>query len=126
MSKFLHSAKWLLGSLVLLSGQTLSYDVGSSPVEYLRTYKGYAVATLTNEGPNPNGCTATYKNWGAGRYVAIEFDTEEGQEMYSALLAAYLSGNKVAFGAYDGKDRCKMWNGTNTIPVAYRIDILRK
>ncbi|WP_444910108.1 hypothetical protein [Microbulbifer sp. TRSA005] len=125
IGKSLGVTRYLLIFFVFFSGKSFSYGVDNSPIEYLRTYKTYAVATLTNEGPNPNGCTATYKDWGAGRYIAIEFGTEEGREMYSALLAAYLSGNQVAFGVY-GEGRCKVWNGSNTIPVAYRIDILRK
>ncbi|AWF80287.1 hypothetical protein BTJ40_05375 [Microbulbifer sp. A4B17] len=122
-NNFFHLKTILAACLMLTTSEAYSYSVDKTPVEYLRTYKTYAIATLTNEAANPNGCTMTYKDYGAGRYIAVEFDSTEGKEMYSALLAAYLSGSEVAFGAHDGQ--CKVWSEDNTIPIAYRIDIIR-
>ena len=108
-------------ALLIISNNTFAnHKVPKSKIEYLKTYKTYAVATLETEGPNPDNCTATYKEYKAGRYVAIQFSDEGGKEMYSALLASYIANRHVSFGA----GGCVEW-GTNTIPNAYKIDVYR-
>lgn len=108
----------LLGSSSAYAG----YTVPRTEIEFLRAYKTYAVVTLVTAGTNPNGCTHSNHSAGAGRYITIEFSTESGREMYAAVLAAYLSGRDVEFGASSGT--CFAW-GSSTIPNAYRVGVYR-
>jgi hypothetical protein len=71
------------------SAQT-SYEIGSFTVAFLRITQQQVHVSLS---PAPAVC-AGGTSW--GEHIILNLDAPHSQEMYSALLSAYMSGTKLS------------------------------
>lgn len=80
---------------------------------YIYTYKDFAILKIANKSTNPNNCTYPRSS----EFFRINYK-EGGKEMYSTVLAAFMSDTKIRL----GHGNCaKGWG--KTMPLVYRVDI---
>ena len=112
--------KIIIVLLLVLSSKFAVATHQVSPVtkiKYIYTYNSYAVIKIANKTTNKDSCT--YGR--ATEFLVVKYNDIGGKEMYSAALAAFMSGSKVRL-AHTG---CLPWGKTITIPKLYRVDVLK-
>ena len=110
--------KLIIALLVLASTQiAMARDVSPlTKVVKIFTYKDAAVIRLSN--PNTNKSNCTYSK--SGEYLAIRFNDTQGREMYSAILAAYMSDTTISL-VSSGCD--SIWGASESMNKVYRVDL---
>ncbi len=111
--KFGRFGLYILTLFLLPMGLSANEQIPKSQIRSLQVYNDFAVVRLMDPGQNVDGCTRS----NAAEFVAVLFDSSAGREMYSAVLAAYMSGRELGFGA----SGCHAWGGS-TVPRIYRVD----
>ena len=111
MKKILIALSVLATTQIAMAGSTTI-----TKIKNVYVYEHYAVIKMANKHANPNAC----KHPNANEFLLMPTYTSGGSKMYSALLSAYVSGQKVKL----GYSRCSVW-GSTTIPRVYGITLVK-
>ena len=108
--------KKLLWGLLISSTQLVmgGHVTGITKITFMYTYETAAVIKIQHANNNEDDCSSSKSD----KYFQLNFDSAAKSKMYSAMLAAFISGQNVRL-AYDG---CVTW-GSSTIPEIYRVDL---
>lgn len=102
---------------VSLPAFSSNYVIEDFEIDEIKVYsQGFAVASLTTEGPNSRGCVGSYDGKGPGYYVYIG---DVSSVLFQTFQHAYFNSLTVNLGLTDD---CQSWAGM-TIPLLYRIDV---
>ncbi len=109
----------LIGLMVALTPLVTFADTklsSTTTVKRIFTYKTAAVVELGTAMTKNSGCTYAK----SGKYVALRFSEAGSKEMYSALLSAKISKQKVKIGT---RDCDNIWSGDGTMNKIYRVTL---
>ena len=111
--------KSLLLGLVALTAVGSATDVSNvTKITKIYTYGEGAVIRLKN--PTTNNSSCSYN--GSGEYLAIRFNTQQGKELYSAALSAFISSTNVKIGSSGCDD---IWGKSKTMNKVYRVELTK-
>ena len=80
------------------------------------TYGDGAVIKIANPSSNKSHC----KYESAGEFLSVRFRDERSKILYTALLAAFVSGSKIRV-ASDGCDN--IWGADKSLNEIYRVEL---